>query len=150
MSAEGHAGAGEVEDIARVIGEATKDHYRTSGMNTSGPGTTCECSYSTETEDPPQNSVRGPGLGGRDQLGWHRSVVAARALLDAGMTRVVDGHVLTRCKVCGEGIKLKVTESAPLWEMTKPHELYNPFRCPKRLAMAAMYGPGMNHIPEFK
>lgn len=70
-----------VEDIAWIIAEATKNHYMTRGMQVS-MGVTCRCGHWTGSE--PEGFL-GAGLGGRDQLGRHRAMVAAQALRDAGL-----------------------------------------------------------------
>lgn len=72
-----------IVDVSTIIAEATKDHYPTRGMQVS-MGVTCRCGHWTGSEP---EAYLGAGVGGRDQLGRHRAVVAAQALLGAGVIR---------------------------------------------------------------
>lgn len=72
-------------DYAGIIARITLDHYPTHGMHTNGPDVECQCGYSTSSENPPQNSLLGPGLGGRDRLNYHRARLVAQALVDGGL-----------------------------------------------------------------
>lgn len=70
-----------IMDVSTIIAEATKDHYPTRGMQVS-MGVTCRCGHWTGSEP---EAYLGAGVGGRDQLGRHRAVVAAQALVDQGL-----------------------------------------------------------------